>query len=85
MGGVTSGHSLEDPPLARLFAMAFRSLIEKLHERLRVMGWTDVRPAFGFVLVAARDRPTTCTELAALMEPSGLHQMRGSSGVRISV
>lgn len=55
------------PPLARLFAMAYRMLIDDLHEQLRVRGWTDVRPAFGFVLLAARERPTTATELAALM------------------
>jgi MarR family len=30
-------------------------------------GWTDVRPAFGFVLLAARDQPTSVTELAELM------------------
>jgi DNA-binding MarR family transcriptional regulator len=57
----------ERPPLARLFAIAYRSLIDGLHERLRSRGWTDVRPAFGFVLLAARSGPTTSTELAALM------------------
>lgn len=55
------------PPLARLFAMAYRTLIDDLHVGLRVRGWTDVRPAFGFVLLAARERSTTATELAALM------------------
>ena len=57
----------DDPPLARLFAIAYRLLIDGLHERLRARGWADVRPAFGFVLLAARDEPTTSTELAALM------------------
>ena len=57
----------ERPPLARLFAIAYRSLIDGLHEQLVANGWTDVRPAFGFVLLAARDGPTTSTELAALM------------------
>jgi DNA-binding MarR family transcriptional regulator len=56
-----------DPYLARLLAMAYRQLVEGLHERLREEGWTDVRPAFGFVLLAARDAPTTTTELGALM------------------
>ena len=55
------------PPLARLFAIAYRSLIDGLHERLRDRGWTDVRPAFGFVLLAASSGPTTSTELAATM------------------
>jgi DNA-binding MarR family transcriptional regulator len=57
----------EGPPLARLFAIAYRSLVDGLHDRLRSRGWTDVRPAFGFVLLAARGGPTTSTELAALM------------------
>jgi DNA-binding MarR family transcriptional regulator len=55
-----------DPPLARLFAIAYRSLVDGLHERLRARGWLDVRPAFGFVLLAARDAPTTSTDIAAL-------------------
>jgi DNA-binding MarR family transcriptional regulator len=57
----------DPPPLARLFAIAYRSLVDDLHERLRAQGWTDVRPAFGFVLLAARSGPTTSTELAILM------------------
>jgi DNA-binding MarR family transcriptional regulator len=55
------------PPLARLFAIAYRALIDDLHDELRLRGWIDVRPAFGFVLLAASDAPTTSTELAALM------------------
>jgi DNA-binding MarR family transcriptional regulator len=54
-------------PLARLFAMAYRDLIDDLHERLRQRGWHDVRPAYGFVLLAARDGPTSATALAGLM------------------
>jgi len=63
VGGIAAG----GPPLARLFAIAYRQLIDGLHDRLRARGWTDVRPAFGFVLLAARDQPTSVTELAALM------------------
>jgi DNA-binding MarR family transcriptional regulator len=55
------------PALARLFAIAYRSLIEGLHARLRAEGWNDVRPAYGFVLLATRSEPTTSTHLAALM------------------
>ena len=55
------------PALARLFAIAYRSLIDGLHARLRDDGWDDVRPAYGFVLLATRAGPTTSTELAALM------------------
>lgn len=59
--------SADGPPLARLFAIGYRQLIDGLHDRLRARGWTDVRPAFGFVLLAARDQPTSVTELAGLM------------------
>jgi DNA-binding MarR family transcriptional regulator len=64
---VTAASTEAGPPLARLFAIAYRSLIDGLHERLRERGWTDVRPAFGFVLLAVRDAPATSTQLAALM------------------
>jgi DNA-binding MarR family transcriptional regulator len=66
---VTAGAGAGDggPPLARLFAIAYRQLIDGLHERLQELGWTDVREAFGFVLLAARDRPTSITELSALL------------------
>jgi DNA-binding MarR family transcriptional regulator len=57
----------EPVPLARLLAMAYRDLIDSLHERLRDRGWEAVRPAFGFALLAAREAPITVTELAALM------------------
>jgi DNA-binding MarR family transcriptional regulator len=64
---VTQSGTANGVPLARLFAIAYRQLIDSLHENLRSQGWTDVRPAFGFVLLAARDGPTTSTELGALM------------------
>jgi len=69
VGGIAVGPGAtpDGPPLARLFAVAYRQLIDGLHERLRELGWTDVREAFGFVLLAARDRPTSITELSALM------------------
>lgn len=67
MGAVAAGDLAGGPPLARLFAIAYRQLIDGLHDRLRAQGWTDVRPAFGFVLLAAREQPTSVTELAALM------------------
>jgi DNA-binding MarR family transcriptional regulator len=56
-----------EPALARLFAIGYRLLIDQLHGRLRALGWTDVRPAFGFVLLAVRDQPATVTGLASLM------------------
>lgn len=57
----------ESTPLARLFAMAYRHMIDGLHQRLVQQGWTDVRPAYGFALLAARETATTVTELATLM------------------
>ncbi len=53
-------------PFARLFAVGYRTLIEDLHRELHSRGWTDVRPAYGFVLLAAAD-VTTVGDLAALM------------------
>jgi DNA-binding MarR family transcriptional regulator len=47
--------------------MAYRMLVQDLHERLHARGWTDVRPAYGFVLLATREGPTTATALATLM------------------
>jgi DNA-binding MarR family transcriptional regulator len=50
-------------PLARLFAMAYRLLVDGLHERLAERGWTGVRPAFGFVLLALRSGPVPLRDL----------------------
>ena len=54
-------------PLARLLAMAYRHLVVGLHERLAASGWRDVRPEYGYVLLACRDRPTTSGELAGML------------------
>ena len=67
MGRVNATEPSQPVPLARLLAIAYRSLVDGLHGRLRDQGWVDVRPAFGFVLLAARDQPTTSTALATLM------------------
>jgi DNA-binding MarR family transcriptional regulator len=66
MGDVTDP-TMAPVPIARLLAMAYRMFMDDLHERLRARGWDDVRPAFGFVLLAARDEPTTATAIAVLM------------------
>jgi DNA-binding MarR family transcriptional regulator len=47
--------------------MAFRLMIDTLHERLQERGWSDVRPAYGFVLLALRDQAITGKDVAALM------------------
>jgi DNA-binding MarR family transcriptional regulator len=54
-------------PLARLFAMAFRHLIDELHTRLAERGWPAMRPPFGFVLVAASEGPLTSGAIADLL------------------
>jgi DNA-binding MarR family transcriptional regulator len=53
--------------LARLLAMAFRSLIDDLHSRLAERGYDDVRPAFGFVLLEASRERSTIGDMARLM------------------
>lgn len=55
-------------PLARLFAMAFRSLIDDLHAELARRGWPDVRPAYGFVLLACREETMGGSDVAQLMD-----------------
>jgi DNA-binding MarR family transcriptional regulator len=57
-------------PLARLFAMAYRLLVTGLHERLVARGWTDVRPAYGFVLLALRSGPAPLRDLPGALGTS---------------
>ena len=57
-------------PLARLFAMAYRMLVDDLHQRLAERGWAGVRPAFGFVLLALRAGPVSLRELPAVLGTS---------------
>jgi DNA-binding MarR family transcriptional regulator len=54
-------------PLARLLVMAYRQLVVALHEELVARGWHDVRPQYGYVLLACRVRPTTVVEVAGLL------------------
>jgi DNA-binding MarR family transcriptional regulator len=61
---------MSDVPLARLFAMAYRLLVDGLHERLADRGWTKVRPAFGFVLLALREGPVSLRDLPAVLGTS---------------
>ncbi len=61
------GEPVNDVPLARLLAVAYRQLIDGLHDRLRELGWDDVRPSYGFVLLTLRDREASVSDLAALM------------------
>jgi DNA-binding MarR family transcriptional regulator len=59
-----------DVPLARLFAMAYRLLVDGLHERLAERGWDDVRPAFGFVLLALRGGAVPLRDLPRVLGTS---------------
>ena len=54
-------------PLARLFAIAYRTLVDGLHRRLVERGWTDVRVNYGFVLLAARDGGIRGADVATLL------------------
>jgi DNA-binding MarR family transcriptional regulator len=49
--------------------MGLRSLIDELHERMAARGWPEVRPLYGFTLLAVRDGepPVTVVSLAALL------------------
>jgi DNA-binding MarR family transcriptional regulator len=62
--------SAPEVPLARLFAMGYRLLVDALHERLASRGWTDVRPSYGFVLLALRNGPAPLRDLPAAMGTS---------------
>ena len=57
-------------PLARLFAMGYRVLIDGLHEELPRRGWPDIRPSFGFVLLALRDAPASLRDLPVTLGTS---------------
>jgi DNA-binding MarR family transcriptional regulator len=59
-----------DVPLARLFAIGYRVLVDALHERLAAGGWTDVRPAYGFVLLALANGPAALRDLPAALGTS---------------
>lgn len=54
-------------PLARLLALAYQQLIDELHLRLSAAGYDDVRPTFGYVLLALREQPTTGADIALLL------------------
>jgi len=57
-------------PLARLFATAFRDLIEALHEGLSERGWGEMRAVYGFVLLSASSGPTSASQVASLLGTS---------------
>jgi DNA-binding MarR family transcriptional regulator len=59
-----------DVPLARLFAMGYRVLVDGLHQRLAQRGWSDVRPSFGFVLLALRGGPVLLRDLPGVLGTS---------------
>ena len=56
-----------DQPLGRLLAAALAAVVDELHERLADAGWPRVRPMWGFVLLALRDRPSNIGEVGELL------------------
>lgn len=67
--GVDSGvdPATDRVPLARLFAIGYRVLVDGLHRELAARGWTDVRVSYGFVLLAARSGGVRGADVAALL------------------
>ena len=47
--------------------MALTAVIDELHERLADAGWPRVRPMWGFVLLAVRDRPRNIGDVGELL------------------
>lgn len=54
-------------PLARLLSAATRALVEELHERLAAEGHSDMRPAYGYALVAIAGEAATTARLGELL------------------
>ena len=69
-------------PLARLFAIAYRTLVDGLHERLVERGWPDVRVNYGFVLLAARDGGLRGADIGALL---GVSKQAASKLVELGI
>lgn len=65
--GPAGAPATERIPLARLFAIGYRVLVDGLHRRLAEQGWTDVRVTYGFVLLAARSGELRGADVAALL------------------
>ncbi len=64
---VTEGLSdVPHVPIARLCAMAYRSLVDRLHERLAKRG-VRMRPAYAFVLLAARHEAIGIGDIGELL------------------
>ncbi|MCB9590653.1 MAG: winged helix-turn-helix transcriptional regulator [Polyangiaceae bacterium] len=63
----TSYGDRQDVPIARLCAMAYRSLIDELHQRLVARGYKDVKRSYGFVLLPAREKNKTVNDVALEM------------------
>lgn len=57
----------EGQPLGRLLTLALSMVVDELHERLAGAGWPQVRPMWGFVLLAVRDEPRTVGEIGELL------------------
>jgi DNA-binding MarR family transcriptional regulator len=59
---------VDDRPLGRALTLALRILIDDMHDRLDGAGFSDLRPAHGYVLnAAAREGGVTASELAAIL------------------
>lgn len=55
----------DNPDLGILLILALRGFVDELHSGLDKAGFDDVRPPYGVVFRALKDRPLTLTALAA--------------------
>jgi DNA-binding MarR family transcriptional regulator len=53
--------------LGRALTLALRLLVDDMHDRLDAQGFTDLRPAYGYVLNAAVSDDLTASDVAALL------------------
>lgn len=58
---------MDDLALGRSLTLAVRLLVDEMHERLAAEGFDDLRPAFGYVLNAARTSALSASDIGALL------------------
>jgi len=67
VAGVVAGGALVARDQRRRNSYTPDDIRARLHQRLAERGWTDVRPAFGFVLLALRGGPVSLRELPGVL------------------
>ena len=62
-----TGEPTPGTPIARLAAMAFRTLMDDVHAQLEKRGFRDVGASFGYVVLEARSGNLGVTDVARLL------------------